>query len=1009
MEHNTKESILARTTPRIKRPATPTERVRMGADKFATGSTTPPIETKSTDPTRKHLNGRHRVKIGQWNVRGLNALGKLSILGNEMERLDISMCGLSETKWSGSGHFKTLDGHTVLYSGKTGREHHGVAIWINKNTSSSLASYNPISNRVILATFNSKPRDVTIVQCYAPTVDKQDEEIEQFYRDLAQAITDVPKRNILLITGDFNARVGEDATETDVLGKYGHGKRNDRGQTLVDFCAEHRLVVSNTLFRLHNRHRYTWRSPDGSTRAQIDYILINKQWKQSINNARVCLSADCDSDHNLLILTMKLRFRKKRVNKPLLLDLEELKNFQVEQQYQVEVKNRFKELEKIDEPRTPDELWQQLKKVTLGAAEATLQKNHCKRKNWISNDTFEWIKRKREVKTKSTEEYRNLRYEVQKRLRKDKQEELDTLCSELEENAKLGNSRLVFQTVKRLTGSFVPHTTAINDTTGKKIVDPEKVNQRWKEYCEELYKEKDENVDIVIQEGEPPPLKEEIRRAVMKSAMRKVPGPDNVAAELLRFGGEMTVTKLHEICAEVWRSGVWPEEWTQSTFIPLPKKGDPLQCENYRTIALVSHASKILLRVILERMQHKLEEEIAQEQAGFRPRRGTRDQIVNLKIILEKAKERNQPLYLCFIDFTKAFDMIRHDKLWLTMLEMGFPPQLVQLLRNLYRQQRANVKTDGRTSAWFRVNKGVRQGCNLSPCLFNILAEQVMRKALMGFAGGFRIGGKTISNLRYADDIVLLATTPEELQELVNRVESAAREYDMSINARKTKVMTNTDDALEIEVSAGRLEQVNSFVYLGSRVTKDADCASEVKSRLAMGMAVMIKLTKLWKNKSISSSTKLRLMKTLVWPVATYGCEAWTLKKEEERRIQAFENKCIRKLLRIPWIKLMTNDRVYLLAGARKDLLVHVRTRKLRYFGHTMRNPIDNIEGSLMTGLVEGNRGRGRPRISWIDNILKWTGLSGTGLMSATRNRRHWAALVHSCSQPSRSDDGELT
>ena len=149
----------------------------------------------------------------------------------------------------------------------------------------------------------------------------------------------------------------------------------------------------------------------------------------------------------------------------------------------------------------------------------------------------------------------------------------------------------------------------------------------------------------------------------------------------------------------------------------------------------------------------------------------------------------------------------------------------------------------------------------------------------MGFAGGFRIGGKNISNLRYADDIVLLATTPEELQELVNRVESAAREYDMSINARKTKVMTNTDDALEIDVSAGRLEQVNSFVYLGSRVTKDADCASEVKSRLAMGMAVMIKLTKLWKNKSISNSTKLRLMKTLAWPVATYGCEAWTLKK----------------------------------------------------------------------------------------------------------------------------------
>ena len=107
----------------------------------------------------------------------------------------------------------------------------------------------------------------------------------------------------------------------------------------------------------------------------------------------------------------------------------------------------------------------------------------------------------------------------------------------------------------------------------------------------------------------------------------------------------MTLNKLHAICVEIWESGIWPEEWTQSVFIPLPKKGDLLQCSNYRTIALVSHASKILLRVILERMQTKLDREIAQEQAGFRPKRGTRDQITNLRIILEKARERNQKLF----------------------------------------------------------------------------------------------------------------------------------------------------------------------------------------------------------------------------------------------------------------------------------------------------------------------------------------------------------------------------
>jgi len=211
------------------------------------------------------------------------------------------------------------------------------------------------------------------------------------------------------------------------------------------------------------------------------------------------------------------------------------------------------------------------------------------------------------------------------------------------------------------------------------------------------------------------------------------------------------------------------------------------------------------------------------------------------------------------------------------------------LLRNLYSKQHAAVRTASDLSAWFHVKKGVRQECNLSPCLFNILAEQVTQKALRGFTGGFRIGGRTISNFRYADYIVLLATSTKELQELVSCVERVTKEYNMLVNATKTKVMSNNDFTLEISVDGGRLEQVDSFTYLGSRVTSNADCVSDVKSRLAMGMAVMIKLTRRWKNKSVSTITKLRLMRALVWLVATHGCKAWTLKKQEERRIQAFE------------------------------------------------------------------------------------------------------------------------
>ena len=1003
-----KKIILARTSPRLKRSAALAVNVRAGVDKCATdtatATTTAMQSNDRSNESATKMNCRNITKIGQWNVRGLNALGKLAILSKELEKSDIRICGLSETKWSGSGHFTTMDGHTVLFSGSTEREHHGVAIWINKNTGKCLTSYTPINSRIISATFAAKPRNVTLIQCYAPTSEKPAEEIEKFYQELEQVVRQIPKRNILVITGDFNARVGEGAVESDVLGKYGHGERNEVGQAMVDFCTEHKLVITNTLFRLHNRHRYTWESPGDRQRSQIDYILISRQWKQSVNNARTCNSADCDSDHNLLILSMKLRFKKNPANttKSIGVDFEKLQCDQHVHQYQVEISNRFEALQKVNEPRTPDELWAELKDVTLSAAKTTLQKDHCKRKNWISNDTFELINKKREARKAGLhEEYRKLRGDVQKMLRRDKQAELDELCNELEENAKKGNNRPVFRIIKGMTKQFQAKTVAIKDIDNKLQTEPEKVCQRWKEYCEELYDDINDETEIDVQEKEPPPLKEEIRRAILKLGNGKAPGPDQVAVELLKFGGDMTLNRLHEICLEVWTSGVWPEEWTQSVFIPLPKKGDLHQCSNYRTVALVSHASKILLKVILERMQMKLEEEIAPEQAGFRPRRGTRDQITNLRNILEKAREHNQPLYMCFIDFTKAFDMVRHDQLWLTMLDMGFPPHLVQLLQKLYKQQRACVRTASQTSAWFRVRKGVRQGCNVSPCLFNILAEQIMRKALHGFHGGFRIGGKIISNLRYADDIVLIATTKDDLIELTRRVEEAAREYNLLINASKTNVMSTNNETLEIYINGKRLEQVDTFVYLGSKVKNDSSCSDDVKTRLAMGMNVLVKLTRIWKNKCVSKSTKIRLMRALVWPVATYGCESWTLKKEEERRIQAFENKCVRKLLRIPWTKLMTNEEVYKMAGSKSELLNHIKSRKLRYFGHVMRKTQDSIERSLMVGLVEGIRARGRPRICWLDNVVTWTRMSGTSLLRATQDRKYWTTLTHPCSQQS--------
>lgn len=943
------------------------------------------------------------IRLAQWNVLGLNKTGKLSIVTKELEDHEVLICGMSETKWKSSGHF-TSEGSTIVFSGgNSNREHHGVAIWVNRRISSTLMEYNPVSSRIIVATFRAKPRDMTIVQCYAPTRDHE-ADIGIFYEELTAVINSIRKRNVLVVMGDFNARVGANASEVTVLGEYGYGDRDDSGQRLIEFCSEHKLVLANTFFKRHPRRLYTWKQAGDISRAQLDYIAISREWRYGVDNAKTYPGADGDTDHNLLVMSLRLRLNCRKKECRPIIDVGLLEDVKLQEKFQVSVCNRFAALEGLSVERDPNAKWSNIKNALEDAAREILSCQEKKKKQWISDETWELIKEKRAVKNKDEEQYKVLNKEVQRKLRKDRQDDIDRLCEDLERNERIGNSRTVFSIVRKFTQKFQPRQVAIKSKDGIKLTDPEKVGERWREYCEELFDDVEGEVSINVTEREPPPTMAEVNRAVKRMSHFKAPGADNIPVEFFRYGGDAAMNGLYEICRDVWESGVWPEEWTNSVFVPLPKKGDPLQCSNYRTIALVSHASKILLRVILERMQCKLESEIAEEQAGFRAKRGTRDQITNLRIIVEKSKEYSQPLYMCFVDFQKAFDMVKHGDMWMTMLEMGFPPHLIQILRNLYKQQSAIVKVAGIKTRCFRVKKGVRQGCILSPCLFNILAEAVMRKVLDGYKKGFRLGGYLINNLRYADDIVLIATTPEDLQELVSRLVKEAADSNMLLNASKTKVMTTNGEKITIAANGQVLEQVTSFKYLGADITEEADCSVEIKQRLGMAANVQGRLKMALKNKGVSKKTRWRLVQALVRPVATYGCESWTLRKVEEKRIMAFENKCARRTLQIPWTAKMTNEEVWAKLEEKPTLLQHVKERKLCFFGHIVRQEKNSLENACMTGLTSGSRGRGRPPICWFDNVLKWSGLSGSLLLKNAKDREQWRATVHRCGVRSCND-----
>ena len=178
-------------------------------------------------------------------------------------------------------------------------------------------------------------------------------------------------------------------------------------------------------------------------------------------------------------------------------------------------------------------------------------------------------------------------------------------------------------------------------------------------------------------------------------------------------------------------------------FIPIPKKGNAMECSNYHIIVFISHASKVMLKIFQAKLQQYMKRKRPDVEAGFRKGRQTRDQIANIRCITEKAKEFQKNIYFCFIDYAKAFDCVDHNKLWKILEEMGIPDHLTCLLRNLYADQETKVRTGHGTTDCFHIGKGVHQGCVLLPCLSSFYAEHIMQNARLEEAqAGIKIAGR---------------------------------------------------------------------------------------------------------------------------------------------------------------------------------------------------------------------------------------------------------------------------
>ncbi|KAI5751342.1 hypothetical protein M8J77_006574 [Diaphorina citri] len=391
------------------------------------------------------------LKIGTWNVRSLVGDGRLENTLKEMSRMNINVLGVSDTKWTNTGSFPTNSAEQKIYHSGSDEDvatnrRYGVAIIVNKEIDQCVTGFTPISDRVMMINIASEKRNINIIQVYAPTADKSDEEIESFYEDIKKVLRTTKKHDVTMILGDFNAKVGD--IEVDgVTGAFGLGDRNERGDRLVEFCQDEEMVITNTTFKLCKRRLYTWRAPgDGINgniiRNQIDYILMRKRFRNSVKSVKTYPGADISSDHNPLIAIIKVKLKKvPRKTQKKQMDLSKLKDKDIEKKVKNKINNKIQNIKQ--ECLTSNDVntkWKHIQSSILAESKNELKPERVKKKEWITDDILDLMEERRKYKNVNEAKYKQLNLNIKREIKRAKEKFNLEKCMEIEMLDKIHDS-----------------------------------------------------------------------------------------------------------------------------------------------------------------------------------------------------------------------------------------------------------------------------------------------------------------------------------------------------------------------------------------------------------------------------------------------------------------------------------------------------------------------------------------------------------------------------------------
>ena len=946
------------------------------------------------------------------NPQQIDDARKTAVIDRELSRLNVDIAALQETRLADNGTIREAN-YTFYWQGKPTDQprQHGVGFAVRNTLVSSTEPPTTGTDRLLSLRLSTSSGPVNIFSVYAPTLHSTDEDKDQFYQALDEAISRISSTESLYLLGDFNARVGADQKAWPTcLGNFGRGKINENGQRLLELSCHHGLCVTNTYFKCKEIHQVSWRHPRSRHWHQLDLVLTRRADIGSVLLTRSYHSADCDTDHALVAskvrLTPKKLHHSKKKGRPRI-NTSCVRNPEKTQQL-ISILDGALKVETADD--TINSKWPRLRDAMYNAAITVYGKKERKNADWYEAH-WEEMEPVTEAKRKALLAYkakpspstlqalRTARSKAQQTARHCANTYWLNICDSIQTAADTGNARGMYEGIKKAIGPTPSKTAPLKSKTGEVITDPERQMQRWVEHYLELYATQNTVTDSalraisdlpVMEELDTPPTLDELSKAIDRLACGKAPGSDGIPPEVLKCGKPALLQQLHDLLCLCWEQGYIPQDMRDANIITLYKnKGDRSDCNNYRGISLLSIVGKAYARVILNRLQTLASRIYPESQCGFRAGRSTVDMIFSLRQLQEKCQEQQMPLYIAFIDLTKAFDLVSRGGLFSLLQKIGCPPHLLAVVRSFHDNMHSTVCYNGATSKEFPVSSGVKQGCVLAPTLFGIFFSMLLQHAFKDCSEGVfihtrsdgklyniaRLRAKTkvkkvlIREMLFADDAALTSHTEDGLQQLVTCFSHACKEFGLTVSLKKTNVMAQgTETPPNIVIDGHTLEVVENYTYLGSIISSSQSIDLEINSRIARAATVMAQLKqRVWDNSSLTERTRLRVYHACVLSTLLYGCESWTTYARHEKKLNSFHMRCLRRILQIKWQDRVSNTEVLERANM-SSLHAVLSEKRLRWLGHVKRMNAGRIPKDLLYGeLVEGHRKIGRPKLRFKD------------------------------------------